>query len=39
MKFSILQIFAMVSILAFGCMTVAPFVQMADAGETHEVTR
>ena len=37
MKLSILQVFAMVSILAFGCMTVAPFVQMADAGEVHEV--
>lgn len=35
MKLSILQIFAMVSILAFGCMTVAPFVQTTDAGEVH----
>lgn len=28
----------MVSILAFGCITVAPFVQTADAGEVHYIT-
>ena len=38
MKLSILQIFAIVSILAFGCMTVAPFVQMAEASEVHYIT-
>ena len=38
MKLSILQIFAIVSILAFSCMTVAPFVQTADAGEVHYIT-
>ena len=35
MKFSLCQMIAIVAILAFGIMTVTPFVPTADAGQVH----